>query len=148
MNKKNIKILILVISSCILLVVFLYAQYSLSKSPLSKGEVQKGPKALSGELASNNIQVSLIVQDKKYETKIQKGRTVFDLMKRIKEENKEFDFKYEEHAGLGIFINEINGKIGGGGGYWIYYINGAEANVGISNYKINNGDKISWKYEK
>ena len=31
---------------------------------------------------------------------------------------------------------------------WIYYVNGKEAAVGISNYKINPGDTVSWKYEK
>jgi len=75
---------------------------------------------------------------------------VFELMKKIKNENSKessFDFKYTEHTGLGIFINEINGKQGGRDGYWIYYVNGEEAGVGVSNYKIKNGDIISWKYE-
>ena len=59
-----------------------------------------------------------------------------------------FSFKYKEHTGLGVFITEINNQIGGRGGYWIYSVNGVEANVGVSNYKIKNGDIISWKYEK
>ena len=150
MNKKNIKILIIVIS-CILLTVFLYVGGDPSQSPLSRGEVQKEPKALSGGIASSNIKSSLVIQDKKYEEELEEGSTVFDLMNKIQNENigdDSFNFKYKEYTGLGIFINEINGLKGGGDGYWIYSVNGKEATVGVSNYKINNGDIISWKYEK
>lgn len=138
MNKKNIKILIIVILSCIFITVF----YQIEVKPLSI--VQKGPKAPS----LKNIKASLVIQEKKYETDVKEGGTVLDVMQKIKEENKDFDFKYEEHTGLGVFINEINGLKGGGDGYWIYSVNGVEANVGVSNYKIKNGDIISWKYEK
>ena len=141
MSKKYFKILIIVTLSCILITVF----SQIGVKPLSVKQIV--PKALS----PNNVKVSLIVQDKKYETEVKEGSTVFELMKKIKEENTKnnlFDFKYTEHTGLGIFINEINGLKGGGDGYWIYYINGVEAGIGISNYKVNNGDQISWKYEK
>lgn len=141
MSKKYFKIIIVVILSCILITVFL----QIGVKPLSG--VQKGPKALS----VNNVKASLVVLDKKYETEIKEGSTVLDIMQKIQEENTRnnlFDFKYTEHTGLGIFINEINGLKGGEGGYWIYYVNEKEVSVGVSNYKINNGDIISWKYEK
>ncbi|NVN96774.1 DUF4430 domain-containing protein [Candidatus Nomurabacteria bacterium] len=142
MNKKNIKILILVISSCILLAVF----YQIGVKPLSK--VEEEPQIPLETLSYKNIKVSLIIEDKKYEGEFKDGATVFEVMQKLKEENNEFDFKYTEHTGLGIFIDEMNGKKGGRDGYWIYYVNGKEASIGISNYKIKNGDIISWKYEK
>ena len=58
-----------------------------------------------------------------------------------------FTFNYKEYSGLGIFIDEINGVKGGQGGYWIYYINNKEANVGVSNYILKDGDSVLWKQE-
>lgn len=141
-NKKST--LIIVISLCILIGVFYLVKPPIGVKPLS---AQKAPKALSVK----NVKVSLNVLDKKYEVEMKEGSSVFEVMQKIQEEsmgNNLFSFKYKEHTGLGIFINEINGKKGGEGGYWIYYVNGEEANVGVSNYKINNGDIISWEYEK
>lgn len=141
MSKKYLKILIIVVSACILFTVF----YQTMIKSLSVEQIV--PKSLS----PNNIKVSLIIQETKYETEVREGSTVFELMKKIKEENNDeklFDFKYTENPSLGVFINEINGQVGGNDGYWIYYVNGIEAGVGISNYKVNNGDQISWKYEK
>ncbi len=119
-------------------------------SPLRRGgwnTSQTVPKALSEE----GIKVFLTVQDKKYETKINNDSSVFEVMDKIQRDSSPpdiFDFKYEKYTGLGIFITEINEIKGGRGGYWIYYVNGVRANVGVSNYKIKNGDIISWKYEK
>jgi hypothetical protein len=49
---------------------------------------------------------------------------------------------------MGKFIESINGVVGNENDSWIYYVNGVEAKVGVSNYKINPGDVVSWKYEK
>ncbi|MFA5773578.1 MAG: DUF4430 domain-containing protein [Candidatus Paceibacterota bacterium] len=143
-NNKKISIAF-IIFSILFIGFFYYFNFQIGVKLLS--EVQKGPKALSVK----NVEVSLNVLDKKYEVEIREDSSVFEVMQKIQEEsmgNNLFSFKYREHPGLGIFINEINGKKGGEGGYWIYYVNGEEANIGVSNYKINNGDIISWKYEK
>jgi len=55
-------------------------------------------------------------------------------------------FKDKTYAGMGKFIEEINGKKNGEKN-WIYYVNNIKANIGISNYKIKSGDVVSWKYE-
>lgn len=143
-NKKIIIIVGLIIS---LIIIFLIIHPSVLRTPpLSRGGIntQIVPKALS----VNNVKVSLVILDKRYEAEVKEGSTVFEAMKKIKEENNKFDFKYTENTGLGVFIDEINGLKGGIDGYWIYYINGVESNVGVSNYKIKNEDIISWKYEK
>ncbi len=49
---------------------------------------------------------------------------------------------------MGEFITSINGVKNSNTQSWIYYVNGVEAQVGVSNYKINTGDIVSWKYEK
>ena len=44
-------------------------------------------------------------------------------------------------------IEEINKVKNGGEKNWIYYVNGKKAEIGVSNYKIKEGDVVSWKYE-
>jgi transcriptional regulator len=104
------------------------------------------PKALS----IKNIKISLAVSDKKYNTEIKEGSSLFELMEKIKEESVEgkiFDFKYKETSGLGNFVTEINGEKGTPGRYWIYYVNGRLGSVGVSNYILKNGDIINWNQE-
>ena len=57
-------------------------------------------------------------------------------------------FTEKEYAGMGKFIKAINGIQSNGDQNWIYYVNDQKAEVGVSNYKINPGDVVSWKYEK
>ena len=65
-------------------------------------------------------------------------------MQKLQAEGK-INFKDKNYSGMGKFVEEINGLKSSQNKYWIYYINGKEANVGISNYKINPGDVVSWK---
>ena len=94
------------------------------------------------------IKVSLQVEDKNYITSIVENGTVFDAMEQIKKENKEFDFKYTKHAGLGVFVDEIDGIKGERDAYWIYYVNNKKAGIGVSHYILKDGDIINWKQEK
>lgn len=106
-----------------------------------------GPKKIQNE---NNIKVTLSVLDKKYETEIKKGVSVFDAMKMIEEKSiasNPFSFKYKEILGLGSFVTEINGTKGSPGKYWIYYVNNEKATVGVSGYILKDGDIIKWNQE-
>ena len=60
----------------------------------------------------------------------------------------EVAFKYKTYTGMGKFIEEINGIKNNINQNWIYYINNLKAQVGVSNYQIEKGDILSWKYEK
>lgn len=145
-NKKIIIIVSLIIS---LIIIFLIIHPSVLRTPpLNRGgrnTNQIVPKALS----ERNIKVSLVVLDKKYETEIKEGSTVYDAMKSIESvKDNNFSFKTKEYPSLGIFVDGINGIMGKSGQYWIYYVNDKEASVSVSKYNINNGDIISWKYEK
>lgn len=73
--------------------------------------------------------------------------TVYDFMDKLRTEGK-INFTEKNYAGMGKFIDSINGVKNNGSQNWIYYVNGIEAQVGVSNYKINKGDVVSWKYEK
>lgn len=73
--------------------------------------------------------------------------SVYDFMSKLRSERK-INFTEKNYIGMGKFIVSINGIKGNGDENWIYYVNGIEAQVGVSNYKIKSGDIVSWKYEK
>lgn len=73
--------------------------------------------------------------------------SVYDLMNKLRSEGK-INFTEKDYVGMGKFIVSINGVKNNGNENWIYHVNGIEAQVGVSNYKINKGDIVSWKYEK
>ena len=141
MNKKNIKILIIIILSYALVVIF----FQIEAKPLSGGrEDFKKIKQVVVQEKEKIIKVSLEVLDKKYDKEVNEGSTVFEVMQKIQKENN-FSFKYKEYPSLGIFVDEINGLSESPGKYWIYYVNGEEASVGVSKKIIKSGDIISWK---
>jgi hypothetical protein len=72
--------------------------------------------------------------------------TVYGFMEKLKKEGK-INFVDKTYSGMGKLILSINGQKSNGNKTWIYYVNGKEANVGISNYQIKPGDIVSWKYE-
>lgn len=90
---------------------------------------------------------TLEINNIKYETEITGERSVYELMQKLKTERK-INFTEKNYIGMGKFIESINGIKNSGNENWIYYVNGVKAEVGVSNYKINNGDIVSWKYEK
>lgn len=144
-NKKYLKILIIVI-----LISFLLISILLEFSPPVK---EGGGGGLEGEivpkaLSLRNIKVSLFVLNKKYETEVKEGGTVYDAMKSIESEKENnFSFKTKEYGSLGIFVDGINGIMGKSGQYWIYYVNDKEASVSVSKYVLKSGDIINWKRE-
>lgn len=96
----------------------------------------------------NLIEAELKVADKTYLVSLPKESSVYDLMAKA-QETSDFQFRGKEFPGLGFFIQEINGLEQGPrlAKYWIYYINGKKAEVGISAYTVNDHDIILWEYE-
>ena len=95
------------------------------------------------------IPVILEVEGTMYKVSVKPGSNAYDAMVQA-HETSDLSFEGTEFSGLGFFIEEINGlrqnpRVGK---YWIYYINGKMAKVGISIYKVQTNDVISWKYEK
>ncbi|MCL5435741.1 MAG: DUF4430 domain-containing protein [Patescibacteria group bacterium] len=50
-------------------------------------------------------------------------------------------------AGVGEFVEVIDGIKPDNQHYWAFYINGKSSNVGAGSYELKNGDKIEWKLE-
>jgi len=95
------------------------------------------------------IHVQLLIEDKKYETDVDVGSSIYDVMKKLRN-TQGLLFTTREYSGLGQFVEEINGvrEDKQKGIYWLFYVNGQSANIGISNYIIKPNDLISWKYAK
>ena len=52
-------------------------------------------------------------------------------------------------SGVGEYVVSINGqKENTGKSFWALYVNGAQSQVGASDYKPQNGDRIEWKLEE
>ncbi len=77
---------------------------------------------------------------------IKEGENVYNFMSTLRKRG-QIKFKEKNFIGIGQFIEEINGVRSDGNKYWIYYVNGKKAEIGVSNYKIKEGDVVSWKYE-
>jgi len=95
----------------------------------------------------NFISATLLVAGNNHITKIAPNSSVYDLMQRLRED-KVISFSGREYSGMGFFVEEINGVKNDNlkGRYWIYYINGESAKLGVSNYIVQNNDLIEWKY--
>jgi len=96
------------------------------------------------------IKTTLEVPGLSYKVFVPEESTVYDLMIATTKQYNNFSFNGREFSGLGFFVEEINGlsQDKKAGMYWIYYINGEKALVGISQYKLKENDVITWNYEK
>ncbi len=127
-----------------------YSQEKIDKGIQIPSQKIKKIETLSQLENVKRIKVSLILKDKTYNTEIKEGSSVFETMLNIEKEStkeNQFSFKYIENLGMGSFVNEINGVVGSPGAYWIYYVNGKEAGIGVSKYILKEGDIINWKQE-
>lgn len=78
-----------------------------------------------------------------YKLQVTTTSTALEAMK-----NAKLDFKTKTFSGLGEFVEEIGGLKNDpqGGKYWIYFINGESAKLGISTQIVKPGDLIEWNY--
>ncbi len=93
-------------------------------------------------------QGTFVINGKSYPVSFIAYTSVYEVMKQLNDSGKiKVDFK--NYSGLGYFVDGIDGVKSDTlrGKYWIYYINGAKAQVGISTYELNSKDIITWKYE-
>lgn len=139
---KNIILTILIV-----LVSFLIYFYLPKESTFSVEQKQDITKEILEKNIDNNPiiekKVSLgelnFTYEKNYES------SVYEYMLDLRK-NKKIEFIEKNYIGMGKFIEEING-VKNGNKSWIYYINEKKAEIGISQYKLKNGDKLMWKYE-
>lgn len=139
MKKYKVIILIILISLSVLGLFFYYPKATSQNLPQPNHPLAK-------EEVKESDQIIIEINGVKYNTNYIENMSVYDSMNQLKNEGK-INFVEKNYTGMGKFISEINGTRGNGSKNWIYYVNGTEAQVGVSNYKIKARDIISWKYE-
>ena len=99
--------------------------------------------------ASSELSVTLKIADKSFPLKVKKGTTGFEMMEMAKKDGK-IEYKATKYEGMGYSIDEINGQASNSkeNMYWSFYLNNKLAPVGISDYKLKDGDVIEWRFEK
>jgi len=93
-----------------------------------------------------NVVINLVVENKNIHVVVPYGSSLYDALV-IAQQNGQINFSGKSYPSLGFFVTDIDALHSGGGKNLIYYINGAEAQVGISSYVPADGDIISWKLE-
>jgi|GEM_PF-1751397 len=122
---------------------------ALSPAPLSVAASSTVSGARDARVAASSSQQTVTVSaaGSIYSVSMASGGTVFDAMTAL-ETMSQFSFTYHTYAGLGAFVDSINGQANGGGSTWFFYINGKESSVGISSATLKPGDSVEWKFEK
>ena len=104
------------------------------------------PEVISAPLKIEEAKIQ--IGDTTYSVQVALDTTLYVAMEKLAEEGK-ITWKTKEFGGLGSFVDSLNGVTSDrmGGKYWIFYVNGEPAKVGISNYILKNNDLIKWNYE-
>lgn len=97
---------------------------------------------------NQTISVDLEIGDVIFNLEVLPGTTAFEMMEQTKEEHA-LGFEFSE-SDFGIYITSINGVESSTetNEYWSYYINDELGEIGISSYILQDGDLITWRYEK
>lgn len=76
------------------------------------------------------------------------NQNVFDLLKQVTEKNN-IELLYKDYGGdLGVFIESIGGVKNNNDSWWQYWVNNKYSEIGASNYIIQLGDVIEFKFVK
>lgn len=94
------------------------------------------------------IAATIAINGEAYTLNLPEKSTAYDAMLQLVADKK-IAAVFKEFSGLGYFVDEVDGvkTDKNAGKYWIYYLNGKPAQMGISNYILKNNDLITWKYE-
>lgn len=80
-----------------------------------------------------------------YTTGFIDGDTIFEFLKRYDLESEDFSFEYDSFEGLGEYVTSLNGETANPEReFWSLEVNEKESQVGISDYDLIEGDKITF----
>ncbi len=125
-------------------------QALLPNSTIKENSASQLATTTSKEAKPELLSATLKASDRTYNLNLQPNTTLLEAMRQLTAQSAQpFIFSGKEYPSLGFFVEEINGikNDPGSGKYWIYYINGQTAQIGISNYQVKQNDLIEWKYE-
>ncbi len=94
----------------------------------------------------NQIPIKLILNfsgySQEFDVNVSENSTAFDALKKV------IPIGYTDYPGAGVFINKIGNVSNSNDRYWMFYVNGTPADVGLSAYVINQSVVIEMRYEK
>lgn len=144
--KTSFKILILFI---VLAIGFFLVQNLIDLSKIGQPQIKlkEGPEvqleisvSLRLDFGNGNIKI--------YDNiKLGEEKTVFDLLKKVTEENNS-EFSFKEYPDIGVFIESIDnvGKESETNKWWQYWVNNEYAQVEAGSFLLKDGDTVEWKY--
>lgn len=113
-------------------------QILVTKQPATQEKSSSGPASVA---VTATLTVAGVGNLETISLPASEGKTVLDVMKeKYKLETKHF-------AGVGEYIESINGVKPDKNHFWALYVNGKQSLVGAGDYKIKKDDKIEWKLE-
>jgi len=96
------------------------------------------------KLGTNQIPVKLIINYsdhvQTFDVAVPENTSAFDLLK-------QYALLDYTTSAFGAFINSINNVSNAGDKYWMFYVNGTLADVGLSAYLINQSMVMEMRYE-
>ncbi|HLC70043.1 MAG TPA: DUF4430 domain-containing protein [Patescibacteria group bacterium] len=106
------------------------------------------PQIEINELVPEPVGVKIQIGDAIYSIQVAENTTLYNAMEKLANQRK-ITWQTKEYGSLGRFVDSLNGITSDRirGKYWIFYINGETAKIGISSYILKNNDLIKWNYE-
>lgn len=140
------------ITAIAICVVFLGLTYVFPSTPTAYNddEAHGDTELHEDEDSDDVISVSFVVNTDQdiyiMQEEVEADATVFDLTQQAAEEN-DFSFVYNESS-VGVYVEELHGVANNQAtdSYWTYTVNGELAEVGASEYELEDGDDVRWKY--
>ncbi len=111
-----------------------------------KGVQRQYDEAVARPIDPSTNSLTIITGSTKTNLTFTEGQTLYEIFN-SKENVGKINFRGKEYTGIGFFVTDIGELHSGGGNDLLYYVNGVEANSGISVYKPKVGDVVEWKLE-
>ncbi len=104
---------------------------------------QSDPNGVGEE--SSRVEVSLEVDGQVYETEIEVGISVLELLELVSRENG-VEVRMKEYS-FGSLVEAIGEKENNDERTWIYYVDGVAGDVGAGEKILAGGERVEWRYE-
>lgn len=102
-------------------------------------QFQNTPEAIENGQIDVNLQLEKPGEINYRNVSVQNGSTVFTALSQT------FEVEYEEYD-FGYFVTSIDGLSQNETHYWMYQVNGVEADRAVNNYQLSNNDNITFRY--
>lgn len=124
--------------------------YYFSKQTPERSEIPTEQLLTEDEITQNKVWYIIKAgpEDiRKYQIEVLPNSTVFSLLEELAAK-KGFEIEITFWVDIGVFIESIDGFVGGTDKkWWQYWVNGKLGEVAADRKKVESGDLIEWKFE-